>query len=63
MLPMEEKLFQLPGEEQRNLHECLYHLLSKFCRSSLLAVYLRFPTLQEDMPPFALPEIIVIAKS
>jgi hypothetical protein len=62
-LPVEEKLFQLPGEEQRIHHEYLYHWLSKFCRNSLLAVCLQFPTLQDDKPLFALPESIVIGKS
>ena len=60
---MEETLFQLLGEEQRIPHVCLCHWPSKFCRSSLLAVYLECPTLLEGMPPFALAANTVIVKS
>lgn len=51
---MEETLFQPPDEEPRILHECWYHLQSKFCRNNLSAVCWRCPIQQADMHPFAL---------
>lgn len=54
-LQEEERLFQLHGGEQRNLHVCSYHLQSKFYRNSWLAVCWEYPTLQAlGTHPFAL---------
>lgn len=53
-LPVEETLFRLLGEEQRNLHECLCHWLSKFYKNNLLAVCWGFPALLGGRHPSAL---------
>ncbi len=61
-LPVEETLFQLLGEEQRNLHECLCHWLSRFYKNNLLAVCWECPTLLGGRHPSALAAIKVIIK-
>ena len=63
VLPMEETLFQLPCEAQRIPHVCLCHWLSKFCRNSLLAVYLGCPAPLAGMPPFALAANTALVKT